>query len=118
MANLFYSLSAEPGLSTFVQYLTAFCSQPEEACDVLSCKFVTPIVCEKFAKFCDPHLNSSREIQPEAIIFDSFCAITADWKQLLMSYPVWLQTRSVWMSMENLVILAQTILKIYEPSTL
>ena len=35
-----------------------------------------------------------------------------------MLYPVWLQSRSVWMSLKNLLILDQTILEIFEPLTL
>ena len=34
-----------------------FCSQPETACDVISCAFVGPIARDKHVKFRDPHLT-------------------------------------------------------------
>ena len=52
---------------TFVQYLIAFCSRPEAASDVLSGRFVSPIVPDKCEKFSDPHLNHSGAIPPEAV---------------------------------------------------
>ena len=66
VAELFHSLPAAPNLRTFVQYLIAFCSQHETASDVISGKFVKPIVPEKCAKFPDPCLNRSQEIPLEA----------------------------------------------------
>ena len=60
---------------TFVQYLVAFCSRPEEASGVISGRFVGPIVPDMCEKFGEPHSNRSREIPPEAVgrgIFDSF----------------------------------------------
>ena len=60
---------------SLLQCLIAFCSRPEAASDVMSGRFVRPIVLDKCVKFCDPCLNRSREIPPEAVggsIFDSF----------------------------------------------
>ena len=60
---------------TFVQYLTAFCSQLEETSDVISGRFVGPVVPDNRMKFGDPRLSLSQEIPPEAIlcgILDSF----------------------------------------------
>ena len=79
--RLFYL--AGPVLRTFVQYLITFCSRTEAAGDVLSGRFVGPIVLDKPVKFCGPTLNRSREIPPEAVrggIFDSFFAITSGQK--------------------------------------
>ena len=67
MVDLFDSLLAAPALRTFVQYLIAFCSQPEAATDVISGNFVWPIVPDKCVKFCDARLNNSGEIQPKAV---------------------------------------------------
>ena len=53
---------AIPVLRTFEQYLNAFCSLPEVASDVISSRFVRPIVLDKYEKFHDPSLNHSREI--------------------------------------------------------
>ena len=49
-----------------VQYLIAFCSQPETDGDVLA-RFGGPIVPDKHVKFGDPRLNLSQEIPPEAV---------------------------------------------------
>ena len=57
--------------------------RPEAASDVISGKFVRPIIIDKNVKFCDPCLNHSREISPEAAgvgDFDIFFAITSDRK--------------------------------------
>ena len=71
-------------LRTSVQYLIAFCSQPEAISDVIHCAFVGPIVLDKCVKFRGTSLNHSREIPPEAVvggIFDSsFFVIISDWK--------------------------------------
>ena len=57
-----------PVLCTFVQYLIiAFCSRPETASDVISAKFVGPIVHDKPVKFLDFPLNGSREIPTQAV---------------------------------------------------
>ena len=56
-------------------YLVAFCSRPEAAGDVISGRFVRPIVSDKSVKLCYPRLNCSPEIQQEAAgggIFDRF----------------------------------------------
>ena len=75
---------------------------------VISGLFVGPVVLDKCVKLRDPSLNCSQEIPPQAIggsIFDCFSPITSDQKQIMTLYPVWLLTMSVWMSVENLVIL-------------
>ena len=68
-------MPAEPVLRACMQYLIAFCSQPETASDVISGIVVRSIVNDKHEKFCDLRLNRSRQIPPEAIgggIFDRF----------------------------------------------
>ena len=55
---------------TFLYYLTAFCSRPEEAVDAMSGKFVGPLVLDKCEKFHDIGLNRSREIPPEAVLIN------------------------------------------------
>ena len=40
-----------PALRSFVQYLIAFCSQPETASDIIFSRFVGPIVPNKPVKF-------------------------------------------------------------------
>ena len=58
-----------------MQYLIALCSRLEAANDVISGGFVRLIVPDKCVKCCDPCLNRSRKIAPEAVagsIFDSF----------------------------------------------
>ena len=55
--------------------LIAFCSRSETASDVISGRFMGPIVPDNLVKFCDPGLDRSREIRPEAAeggIFDCF----------------------------------------------
>ena len=65
--NYFTLWSATPILGiTFVQYLIAFCSRPEENSDVTSSKFVGPVVPDNHVKFGDPRLILSREIPPKA----------------------------------------------------
>ena len=49
-------------LRTFMQYMIAFCSRPEAASDIISSKFVRPIVPEKRGQF------RSRQIQTEAVV--------------------------------------------------
>ena len=74
---------AGPVLHTFVKYLVTFCSRLETASDVISGKFVGPIVPNKSVKFCDPRLNLSGEIEPEVVeggIFHVFFKITSDRK--------------------------------------
>ena len=62
--------------------------QPEETSDVISGRFVRPIVLEKRVKMGHPRLNRSREIPPEAVvpggIFYSFCRLM---KRYLSSCP-------------------------------
>ena len=60
-------MPAAPVLCTFVQHLIAFCCRPEASGDVISGKFVPPIVHDKIEKFRDPGLNHSGEIPPEAV---------------------------------------------------
>ena len=48
----------------FLQYSIAICSRPETASDVISIKFVRLIV----AKFRDPRLNRSQEIQHKVAV--------------------------------------------------
>ena len=60
---------------TFGEPFTAFCGRPEVAADVISARFVRPIVPDRCVKFGDHSLNRFREIRPETIgggIFDSF----------------------------------------------
>ena len=45
---------AGPVLRTFALYLIAFCSRPEIASDVISGKFLDPVVQDKSVKFHDP----------------------------------------------------------------
>ena len=52
----------------FVQYLITFCSRPETDNDVISGRFVGPIVPDRPAKFRDPRSNLSREIPSEAVV--------------------------------------------------
>ena len=52
---------------TYVQYLTAFCSQPKATSDVISGRSVGPLVLDSRANFPDPHSNFSRDIPPEAV---------------------------------------------------
>ena len=81
VVELFNSLPTTPVLRTFVQYLIGlFRSRPESASDVISGKFVGPIVPDSHIKLRDPCLNYSREIPSKAVgggICDSFIAITS-----------------------------------------
>ena len=52
---------------TFVQDLIAFYNRPEATSDVISGKFVGPVVRDNRVEFGGPRLNPSREIQPEAV---------------------------------------------------
>ena len=53
--------------------------QPTETVsDLISSRFVRPIVRDKPVKLCDPGLNRSREIKPEAVcggILTIFCTL-------------------------------------------
>ena len=54
---------------TFVQYLITFHSQPEEMSEVISSRFLRPMVPDNRVKFGGPRLNHSLEIPlkpPEA----------------------------------------------------
>ena len=50
-----------------LQNLIAFCSRLEAASDVISGRFMRPIVPDKNVKFCDPRLNYSGKIRCETI---------------------------------------------------
>ena len=81
-----------------MQYLIAFFSRLEAASDIISGSFVRPIVSDKRLRLHNPHFSLYPEIQAEAVgggRFDVLFAITAEGKQLVMSYPVWLYSRSV-----------------------
>ena len=62
----------------FAHFCAAFnniLQRPEAASDVISGRYVGPIVLDKCVKFRGPSLNCSREIPPEPVeggIFDSF----------------------------------------------
>ena len=58
-ANYLTLLPDGPVLHTYVQYLTAFCSRPETAIDVISGKIEGPIVHDKRVKFCDHRRNAT-----------------------------------------------------------
>ena len=66
MAEIFESFGAVLRI-TFAQYLIAFCRRPEVTSDVISGKFLGAVVPDNLVKFCDPRLNRSREIPPEAV---------------------------------------------------
>ena len=51
---------------TFVQYLIAFHSRGEVTSDVISGRFLGPLVSDNRVKFGDHRLKHSREIPPEA----------------------------------------------------
>ena len=92
---------AGPVLRPFVWYLVTFCNRPEGASDVVSDRFVMQIVLERFVQLGHPHLNRSREVQPDAVgrgIFDSFFAIPSDRNHIMTSYPLWLWNMLVCMS--------------------
>ena len=75
VTELCASMPAAPFLRTFMLHLIAVCSRKEAATDVISGRFVRLAVHNKYVKFCDPRLNLSPEIQPEAIrrgIYDCF----------------------------------------------
>ena len=75
MVELIDSLSGRTVLRNFVQYLIAFCCQPEATGGVISGRFVRPVVFDKCVQFRDHRLNRFREIPPETVvrgIFDSF----------------------------------------------
>ena len=72
------SVAGRTRLMHFAQYSIAFCSRPETASDVITDRFVRPIVLDKYVKCRDLCFNHSREIAPETVgsgIFDSFFAI-------------------------------------------
>ena len=62
LSNYSTTCSAGPVLRTVEQYLMAFCSRPKAASDVVSGRFVKPLVIDTVVKFCHPRLNHSREI--------------------------------------------------------
>ena len=59
MAELFDSLPAGPILRTFVQYLIAFCSRLEVACDVIFGVAVDQVGMDVPVKFGDSRSNCS-----------------------------------------------------------
>ena len=70
MAELFDSFPGRTRFRlriSFVQYLVAFCSRPEVTSDVMSNRFVGPVVPDNRVIFGDPGLNLSQEIQHEAV---------------------------------------------------
>ena len=67
MAELFDPLAGRTRLCTLLQYFIAFCSRPEAASEVISGRFLRPIVPDKCAKFRDPCSTRSREIPPGAV---------------------------------------------------
>ena len=76
-------LSGQTFFLHFVWYWIAFfaCNRPEAASDVVSGRFVRPVVLDKCVKFRDPSLNRGRKIPPKTVagsIFDSFLALTSD----------------------------------------
>ena len=69
---------------SFVQYLIAFCSQPEVTSDIISSRFVGQVVPDNRVKFGDPpRLSHSGEIPPEAseaAVSTVFFAVASDRK--------------------------------------
>ena len=66
---LLFFLLARPVLRiTFVQYLIAFCSQPEATSDVISGVFVGSVIPDNRVKFGDHRVNLSGEIPTEAVL--------------------------------------------------
>ena len=61
-----------------MQYLIAFYSRPEADSGVISGRFVRLIVPDKCLKYCNPYLNLSGEIRPEAIGGDIFDRLFRD----------------------------------------
>ena len=63
------TLPAAPVLRKSVLYLVAFYNRPESASDVVSSKFVRPIVSDRRerVKFCYPYLNRYPEIRIETV---------------------------------------------------
>ena len=70
MAELFDSLSFVPVLRTFVRYLIAFCSRPEEASDVISGVVVDPTSLDIHVKFGDSWSNRSQDIRLPHFVTD------------------------------------------------
>ena len=52
---------------TFVQDLIAFCSRLETSSDVISNRFVGPVIHDNSVTFGYPRINPSREIPPKAV---------------------------------------------------
>ena len=69
--ELFDSLSGLARFAYVYAVFKAFCSLLEAISDVISGKFVGPIVLDKCVKFRDPCLNRSRDIPPEAALFST-----------------------------------------------
>ena len=59
----------------FCAVFIALCSRPETASDVIFSRYVGPVVREKQVQFCDPRLNRSREISPEAVGGGEFATV-------------------------------------------
>ena len=66
-------------LRTYEQYLIAFCSRLEAAGDVVSCRFMNPIVLNRRIKLRDPRINSSGEIRPKAVRGGIFNSLFSRW---------------------------------------
>ena len=109
MAELFDSLQAPPVLRTFVQNITAFCSRPETTSDVISGIFVGPVLTDKYVNVRDHRLNLSEKNQPnssETTFFGRFSNFdNCRSEYLVMAYSVWLLTMSIWIALQNSVIL-------------
>ena len=75
MAELCESLLTAPIFTYFCIVFNGILQLPKAASDVISGRFVRPVVLDKCVKFLDPSLNRSQEISPAAVrggIFDSF----------------------------------------------
>ena len=67
---MYSTLPTAPILRTFVQYLIAYGDRLETASDVISGRFVGPIVPDKSVKFGDPRSNCSRYILAAHLVMD------------------------------------------------
>ena len=67
VAELFDSLASRTRFThLFCAVLVGFCSRPGATSDVISGRFVGPVVSNNCVKFGDPRLNLSQEIPLEA----------------------------------------------------
>ena len=115
------TLPAWPVLRTFMQYSITFCSQQEEASEVISSIFVSQTVPSKRANnFVIQGYKFTRNLLPSRRIWHFprfFFVITADWKLQVTLLPVALYRRTVWISVQNWRFLGQTVLEILVPLT-